>query len=133
LVAFALSHEEHKEANTPADNAVASPIRVNARMVAQAAKAGVAVAQRIVASAAEALGVGLVNVIHIYNPEVIILGGGVTKMGAMLLEPAQRIVEERAMRVPRDAARIVMAQLGADVGIVGAGALIYYNQPVDAQ
>ena len=76
--------------------------------------------------AGEALGVGLVNIIHIFNPEMIILGGGVTLMGDMLMEPAQRIVQERTLQAPRDAARIVIGQLGANAGLVGAGALVYH-------
>ena len=104
------------------------PLRVNARTVARAAEAGIPLARDIITNAAEALGIGLVNIIHIYNPDTIILGGGVTQMGRMLMEPALRIVHERAMKAPRDSAHIVLSQLGRNVGLVGAGALIYYNQ-----
>ncbi len=131
LLAFALSHPStDKTTDTPADSSrmAASPIHVNARLVADAAQAGIPEAREIIALAAEALGVGLVNVIHLFNPEIIILGGGVTQTGAPLLEPARRIVQERAMSVPRESTQIVMAELGSDVGLVGAGALIYYNQ-----
>ena len=99
---------------------------VNARTVSLAAEAGVPVARVIIQNAAEALGVGLVNVIHIFNPEVIILGGGVTRMGSMLLEPVQHVVQERAIKGSREAAHIVLAQLGENVGLIGAGALIYH-------
>lgn len=102
-------------------------LHVNARTVALAAEAGIPLARAIVENAAEALGVGLVNIIHCFNPEMIILGGGVTQMGPMLMEPVLRVVQERAMKVPRDAVRIVLAQLGANAGLVGAGALIYYH------
>lgn len=102
------------------------PLRVNAHTVARAAEAGIPLARAIIAKAAEALGVGLVNIIHIYNPDTIILGGGVTQMGQMLMEPALRIVQERAMKAPRDSARILLAQHGGNVGLIGAGALIYY-------
>ena len=102
------------------------PLYVNARTVAQAAKAGVSLAQAIIARAGEAIGVGLVNIIHIFNPEKIILGGGVTQIGPLLMDPALQIVQERAMKVPRDAVQIVFAELGPNVGLVGAGALIYY-------
>jgi len=101
---------------------------VTARVVAAAAAAGVVTAQAIISRAAEAIGVGLVNIIHSINPEVIVLGGGVTQMGPLLLEPALRLVRERAMSVPRDAVRVELAELGANTGLVGAGALIYYYQ-----
>jgi glucokinase len=100
---------------------------IDAKAVAQAAEAGVPVACTIIRDAAEGLGVGLVNIIHIFNPEMIILGGSVTQMGPLLIEPALGIVQERAMKAPCKAVRIVQAQLGANAGLVGAGALIYYN------
>ena len=68
-----------------------------------------------------------INIIHIYNPDIIILGGGVMQIGRMLMEPALRIVQERTMKAPRDSARIALAQLTRNAGLVGAGALIYTN------
>ncbi len=100
---------------------------VNARTVARAAEAGIPLARDIVTKAAEALGVGLVNIIHIYNPDTIILGGGVMQLGQMLMDPALRIVQERAMKAPSDSVRIALSQLGRNAGLVGAGALIYSN------
>jgi glucokinase len=102
-------------------------LRVNARTVARAAEAGIPLARAIITKAAEALGVGLVNIIHIFNPEIIILGGGVTLVGPMLMEPALRVVQDYTMKAPYDAVRIVAAQLGTNVGLIGAGALIYYH------
>lgn len=99
---------------------------VDARLIGEAAAEGNAGACEIMNTAAEALGIGLINVLHIFNPELIILGGGVAQAGALLIEPALRIVQERAMKVPREACRIVQAHLGADAGLVGAGALIYH-------
>lgn len=120
LLAFARTHQQN--AGDPT-----AIIDVTARTVAQAAESGIPLARDIIATAAEALGIGLVNILHIFNPEIIILGGGVTQMGPLLLDPAMRIVQERAMRVPREAARIVLAELGPNAGLVGAGALIYYH------
>ena len=131
LLAFALEHQPHDKENakasTPEDAAAHTVTHVTARTVALAAEVGIPLARTIIATAAEALGVGLVNIIHIFNPEKIILGGGVTQMGELLLDPAKRIVEERTMNVPRNAVHIVPAELGHDVGLIGAGALIYYN------
>lgn len=101
---------------------------VDARLVAEAAANGIPLACEIIRDVAEAIGIGLTNVIHIFNPELIILGGGVTQIGPLLLEPALQIVQERAMKVSRDAVRIVQAQLGTDAGLVGAAALIYCNR-----
>ena len=108
----------------------ASLPHVNARTVARAAEAGVPLAREIITQAGEALGAGLVNIIHIFNPERIILGGGVTRMGEMLLDPALRLVQERTMQAPRESTMISVAELGENVGLIGAGALVYYNFPL---
>jgi glucokinase len=131
LVNFALSKQIHETgANTPyaSQSFSTKVVHVDTLMVAQAAASGVPLAREIITSAAEALGVGLVNIIHMFNPEVIILGGGVTQIGEPLLGPARRIVEERAMRVSRESVRIVMAALGGDAGLIGAGSLVYYHK-----
>ena len=104
--------------------------QVNARTVARAAEAGIPLAREIITRAGEALGAGLVNIIHIFNPERIILGGGVTRMGEALLEPALRLVHERAMQAARESTRISVAELGENVGLVGAGGLVYYYQGI---
>ena len=106
-------------------------LSVTAQTVARAAEAGIPLARAIITSAAEALGVGLVNILHIFSPELIILGGGVMQMGSMLMEPALKIVQERAMRANLAGARIVPAQLGANVGLIGAGALPHYYQQLE--
>lgn len=106
----------------------AEDLRVTAQTVARAAESGIPLARAIITSAAEALGVGLVSILHIFNPELVILGGGVMLTGGMLMEPALRVVQERTMRTHLAAARIVPAQLGANTGLVGAGALFYYHQ-----
>lgn len=130
LLDFARSHQPSTQKDdTPADRewARSNPLQLNAHTVAQAAEAGVPEARAIIEQAAEALGVGLVNVIHIFNPERVILGGGVSQIGEPLLAPALRIVDERAMSVPGSAAQIILAELGSDVGIIGAGALVYHH------
>ena len=109
--------------------AVNKPLRVNARTVARAAEAGIPLARSIINEAAEALGVGLANLLHIFNPDMIILGGGVIHhMGAMVMEPALRIVQERTMAAPLKAAQILEAQLGDNAGLIGAGALMQYYE-----
>lgn len=98
---------------------------IDAQLVAKDANDGIPAAQAIIADAAEALGVGLVDIIHIFNPEVIILDGGVAKMGSLLLEPALRTVQKRTMSVPKQAVHILPAELDGNGGLLGAGALVY--------
>jgi glucokinase len=73
----------------------------------------------------ERLGVGLTNLVNIFNPEVIVVGGGVMAAGEMLLTPARATVSERALPPARDYVRIVPARFGSEAGMVGAAALAW--------
>jgi glucokinase len=66
------------------------------------------------------LGVGLVGIVNTFNPDVVVIGGGASRAGELLLEPARRVVAECALRPSRDTARIVRAALGEDAGVIGA-------------
>ena len=105
------------------------PANITAEMVGLAAKRGDAVALDVVRRAGGYLGVGLANLVNILKPEVIIVGGGLSKMGGLLLDPARQVVQERAFRLPAQAVRIVTAQLGDDAGIIGAAALAREAEP----
>ena len=93
---------------------------VTAAAVSAAAKQGDPLANEIVSRAAHYLGMGLVSVVNIFNPQMIVIGGGVAQMGEMLLNPARQVVREKAFKISADAAHIVQANLGPDAGIVGA-------------
>jgi len=54
----------------------------------------------VINRAAYYLGVGLANIINIFNPEMIVIGGGVSKMGEMLLKPAREVAKQRAFKLP---------------------------------
>lgn len=97
---------------------------VTAQTVAAAANRGDAVAISIVNKAANYLGIGLVNLVNIFNPEMIIVGGGMAKMGEMLLQPARKLVAERAFQYPAGIVRIVSSELGDNSGILGAVAFV---------
>ena len=71
----------------------------------------------------EHLGVGLAGLINLLNPEVVVIGGGVIAAGDLLLDPARRVVAERALTPSRDVARIVPARFGAESGMLGAAVL----------
>lgn len=69
------------------------------------------------------LGVGIANYVNIFNPEVVVIGGGAVAAGELLLAPARAEVARRALRPARDLVRIVSARFGPEAGMVGAGTL----------
>jgi glucokinase len=102
-------------------------LSIDAEMVAKAASEGVPSACEMINRAATGLGVGLVSILHAFNTERIILGGGLTQTWDLLIEPAIQIAQKRTMKAARKAMHIVPAQLGADTGLIGAGALVYHD------
>ncbi len=93
---------------------------ITAEDIGAAARAGDPLSLDIIGGAATYLGVGMVNLVNIFNPELIIVGGGAAKLGDLLLEPARKVVQERAFRISSQAVRIVTAELGNEAGILGA-------------
>ena len=93
---------------------------ITAEKVSLAAQNGDSLALEVISKAATYLGIGLVNLVNIFNPEMIIIGGGLAKVGDLLLEPARRVVRERAFQLSARLVRIVPAQLGDDAAVLGA-------------
>ena len=71
------------------------------------------------------LGIGISNLVNIFNPQVVVIGGGVIAAGELMLEPARRVVAEHALPPARDEVRIVAAQFGFEAGMIGAAALAF--------
>ena len=63
--------------------------------------------------------------VNILNPERIIIGGGLSKMGDMLLDTARQVVTDHAFQLPAQQVHIVTSQLGDNAGILGAAALAW--------
>ena len=112
--------------------AVASGRAPVGELVTELAHAGDAAAQSVLELVGRRLGVGVVNLVHIFNPEIVVLGGGAMAAGDYLLAPARAVVAERGLRPSRDLVRVVAATLGDDAGMVGA-ALAASELAVDAQ
>jgi len=91
--------------------------------IAAAAEAGDELALELIAREGDLIGVGIVNLLHLYAPERIALGGGVTKSMALWNEHMRRTVAKRAMPPYRDTP-IGVAELGDRVGVLGAAALL---------
>ena len=103
---------------------------ITAEKVEVAARGGDSLALETISRAATYLGVGMVNLVNIFNPEMIIVGGGMSNMGDLLLNPARQVVKERAFQLLAQAVRIVPAQLGEDAGVLGA-AIFAFEQGAD--
>ncbi|MCA9893459.1 MAG: ROK family protein [Anaerolineae bacterium] len=99
--------------------------KVDARIIGQAAGEGDAVAQEIVDFSSKIVGLGIVSLLHLFNPEIIVIGGGVSKFGEPWFEQIWTIVRENALDAAywRDL-EIVPAGLGGAVSIIGAAALV---------
>lgn len=94
--------------------------RVTSREVAAAAAGGDALAAQVLRDAGRALGVGLASIIHMTNPELIILGGGASKIGAPLLGPMEEAMRRHTIPSVGDKVRIVPPELGVPAGAIGA-------------
>ncbi len=95
--------------------------RLDGACVARLARQGHAGAVAAVSELAGWLGLGLVGLVNTFNPEVIVIGGGVGSLGDLILSPAERIMRETALPPNRDQVRVVPASLGNLAGLVGGG------------
>jgi glucokinase len=99
--------------------------RIAGSTVGEAAAKGDKLALEVVRRAGTIVGLGIVSLLHLFNPEIVVIGGGVSKLGDLLFAPMREAIQRYAI----DAAywqnlRIERAALGEDVSIVGAAALV---------
>ena len=98
---------------------------LTAEMVGNAAQKGDKLACDVIARAAFYLGVGMVNIANIFNPDMIIIGGGLAGLGEMLIAPGRKMVAERAFSINSRNVKIVKAKLGTEAGVYGAATFAY--------
>lgn len=99
--------------------------RVDATMVGQAAQRGDPLALALVRRAGRLIGLGLTSLLHLFNPEVVVIGGGLSQIGAPLLDPLRDTVRREVIYEGYTRSlRIEAAALGADVSLIGAAALL---------
>jgi glucokinase len=94
-------------------------------LVTELAHDGDEAAREAVALIGERLGVVVANVLNIFNPEIVVIGGGVIAAGELLLAPARAVVAERVLAFLREGVPLVAARFGVEAGMVGAAALAY--------
>ena len=126
--ATAIIREGRKLAQAKPEGALARQVggdleKIEARTVIDLAKAGDPDCAKLFDEYVYHLTVGLVNLINVYDPEVIALGGGVSKAGDFLLEKVNALLPEMIFFKTMPRARIELARLGNDAGIIGAAML----------
>jgi glucokinase len=95
---------------------------VDGEAVTDAALAGDETSREVVALIGRRLGVAFASLANIFNPQVIVVGGGVIAAGELLLEPARQVLRSRALP-PMNATPVVVAELGEEAGVVGAATM----------
>ncbi|NLP45806.1 MAG: ROK family glucokinase [Epulopiscium sp.] len=97
--------------------------KMNAKIPFDAAQQGDKIAQEVINQYIHYLAVGIVNIINVLQPEVIVVGGGVSAQGENLLVPLRKEVERQIYGSDKIKTKIVAAELGNDAGIIGAAML----------
>ncbi len=96
---------------------------ITGALVTELAHDGDEVAVAVVRRIGEHLGVGIASLVNVFNPSVVVVGGGVIAAGDLLLDPAREVLAARALSPSRETARIVPARFGAESGMLGAATL----------
>jgi glucokinase len=92
------------------------------KTVTQLAMKGDRAAAEVVAEAGRHLGVALASLANIFDPDVFVIGGGVSAVGDLLLDPAREELQARALP-PMNRAPVQLAELGPEAGMIGAAAM----------
>lgn len=99
---------------------------IEGSIVGQAALEGDVLALEVVRHCARIIGIGIANLLHLFNPEMVVIGGGVAlNLGDLLFEPLTAAIHTYTIdRAYWETLRIVRSALGEDVSIIGAAALV---------
>lgn len=96
--------------------------KLSAKIVAEAARMGDTLALEVWNRAGTYLGIGIANILTCVGVKRVVIGGGVSKAGELLLDPIWRVVKERVFLMPVEKVEILTAKLGNDAGTVGMAA-----------
>jgi glucokinase len=98
---------------------------VDTHLLVELAAAGPGDARDVLEHVGFHLGIGIADFVNVFNPELVVIGGGFAVAGELLLDSARRVVVERALPPGKDEVRIVMAELGSDAGLIGAALVAF--------
>ena len=122
--ATALIRQARQAAAEHPESLLAGAEEITGKTVFDAADRGDETANAVVDRFCDYLGAGVTNIVNALAPEVILIGGGISRQGERLLAPVRRYVERNCFGGPEGAIPIfAVARLGNDAGIIGAAAL----------
>jgi glucokinase len=96
---------------------------VTGGLVTELAHDGDPLCREVIAEAGRWLGIGIVSLVNIFNPELVIVGGGASAAGDLMLDPARAVLAERGLPPNRQMVRVVLAHFGSEAGMMGAALL----------
>jgi glucokinase len=102
--------------------------QITSEQVYEAAGAGNEIALRVMKDMGRMLGIGIASLINIFNPERIVVGGGVKDAWPLFIDTTREEILKRAFEVPAKRTEIVPSKLGDDAGMVGAAAVAFELQ-----
>ena len=102
--------------------ALAAGEEIDGKLVTEHATNGDGIAVEVMTTVGRRLGVALSSFANIFEPDVIVIGGGVSAAGELLIGPARKELRARALP-PMNETEVVIAELGPDAGMIGAAAM----------
>lgn len=119
----AIGKRGQEAVNSKVETSLKKYDKVTSYEVFKEAANGDEVAKDIIDNALTFLGIGIANAISIFDPEMIVIGGGVSKAGDIVFEKVREVVKKRCFKAMAESCQIVPAGLGTDAGVIGAVAL----------
>jgi len=114
-----------EEPESELGQALAGDQNITGALVTTLALGGDEVSRMVLGHVGRQLGVGLSSIANIFNPEVVVIGGGAMAAGDLLLEPAREELRARGLPPNRDQVRVVPAKFGPEAGMLGAAVMAF--------
>jgi len=96
--------------------------RIGGEQIAVAASQGDRMAREVLQKAGYYFGMGMAMVVQLFNPELVVIGGGLTRVGPLLMDAAYESMCENVQPELCDTVRLAPSSLGDDIGVIGAAA-----------
>jgi glucokinase len=114
----------YRQQGIPSTLEIAEPAAFNGRLLKRGLDQQDALCERVTADYARAIGIGVYNLFQIFNPPLIVLGGGLVKLGDRFFHQIEATFRELVKDMAYDNMTLTLSALGDDAGLIGAAALL---------